>query len=201
MATPIAASTIAAEAFRMMELSPISSFADDSQQAAAAAEQYPHALDMCLQSYDWSFVRRTAQLALVSDLPTEWITDPDLPYLYALPGDCVQLLLVVDQDIDWRREENYIRADVETGLVIRYSRRITNEKLLPSTFQTFVAAQLATLLAPGPGFVRRTEKVDRIEAKLAPLKQAAIDNDSYSASASRLDDLPQSTDWVLEALR
>jgi hypothetical protein len=199
MADPIAASTIAAEAFRMMELAPISSFQDDSTHARAAAEQYPYALDMCLQVYDWSFARHTVTLP-VADLPENWVTDPELPYLYALPGDCVQLILVPD-DVSWRREGVYLRTDIDDGLTIRYTRRITNEKLLPSTFQTFVAAQLASLLAPGPGFVRNSKKVDQIRGELSTLQQLALDNDSYSGSQARIDDLPDAGDWVLEVLR
>lgn len=199
--TPIATSTIATQAFRLMELAPLSSFADDTSQARAAAEQYPIALGMCLGAYDWSFARRTAKLARLASLPENWVEDPDLPYVYALPGDSVRLRLVVDQCATWRKEGIYIRADLAEGLTIRDTYLITNEKLLPPEFQTFVSGQLAALLASGPGFVKRVEKVDRIKSDVEGLKQLAIENDTYSGSAHRIDDLPDAGDWVSEALR
>jgi hypothetical protein len=198
MSEPIAASTVAAQAFRMMELAPISSFQDDSPQARAAAEQYPHALDMCLAGYDWSFARHLSRLGLVAELPDTWVEDPELPYLCRLPADCVQLRLVLDEGYAWRRDGEYLRTSSSTGMSIRYTRRITNEKILPSAFQTYLAGQLAALLAPI--YVRTAEKISAIERRVATLQQLAIDNDSYSASGHRIDDYPASVDWVSEAM-
>ncbi|MBU2867015.1 hypothetical protein [Pacificibacter marinus] len=198
MTNSIAVSTIAKQAFRIMKLAPISSFADDSEQAAAAGEQYPHALTMCLEAYDWSFARHVVKLPM-SDLPENWVSDLELPYLYELPGDCVALRHVIETGANWRIDGTYLRASVEGGFSIRYTRLIENEKLLPSKFQYFVAAQLAGLLADV--YVREGSEVDRINNKIVTSEQKAIDNDTLSASSSRSDDLPEAVDWVTEATR
>ena len=88
--TPIAASTIAAQAFRFLELSPISSFEDASEQASSAREQYPFALAHCLQAVEWSFASVYAELPPAVPGPGV-ATDPALPYLYAIPGDVIRL--------------------------------------------------------------------------------------------------------------
>lgn len=197
MTNPIATSTIAAQAFRAMQLSAISSFADDTPQAVAAAEQYPIALGMCLEEQDWSFARRLVKLP-EAVLPDGTEPDPDLSFTYQLPGDCVKLRLVVGKSVRWRQDENTIFANQSGGLLIRYTRKTTNESSLPAQFQTAVAYHLAVLLAPayvGSRTKRRELVQDGVDA-LALAKR----NDARSASQDSWDGAAHS-DWASEAVR
>lgn len=195
MSDPIATSIIAAQAFRFMQLSAISSFADTSPQAVAAAEQYPIAMGICLEEQDWSFARRLVKLP-EAELPEGRQSDPDLPYVYELPGDCVKLRLVVDETVRWRLDERTIFASASGGLMVRYTRRVTNEALLPALFQTSVAYQLAILLSPAyvGSRSKRKELVEDGASALAYAKQ----NDARSASADSWDGFSHN-DWVAEA--
>lgn len=198
MATPIAASNIAAQAFRMMELSPLSSFADGSPQARDAGEQYEPALRMSLEVYDWSFERvlvSLPEIAAGSDL----VADADLPHSYQLPSDCVKLRLVQPKEAKWRLDGRVLRSDQAGGQLIRYTKLATNEAILPFTFQTAVSAQLAVLLAPK--WVRTRSKREKLENYLERQIYKAKQEDGYSASSHRHDGDARHTDWVTEALR
>ncbi|MEO1637775.1 MAG: hypothetical protein AAFU41_00840 [Pseudomonadota bacterium] len=194
MSDVIAASNIAAQAFRMMQLAPISSFSDDSDQALDAAEQYPIALNMALGFFDWSFARITYSLPEIDTVPDGIVVSEDLPNLYALPGDLIKLRKVVDDDVNWRRDGEFVHADQPSNLVIRYTRAVDNEKLLPAEFQTYVAGQLAILL--GPRWMRDKVKLRELKSDIAGLRQEAIDGDVYDASPSRTDDWPEQDDWA-----
>ncbi|WP_010140406.1 hypothetical protein [Oceanicola sp. S124] len=198
MTTPIATSTIAQQAFRFMELSPLSSFADDSPQAQAASEQYPEALRICLEEEDWSFARRLVSLPPIGVLPAGLAADPTLPVVYRLPGDLVRLNWVADE-VSWRRDEDLLRTDTTGQLLIRYTRLIDNEKALPALFRTAVSYQLAILLAPL--YVgSRTKRADLAAEGLAALERA-VTHDNRSASARRWDGQPASGDWATGATR
>lgn len=196
MPLPIAASTIAAQAFRFLELSPISSFADDTPQARDASEQYPLALASCLSACDWSFASVLASLAQVIPGPTV-APDATLPYLYALPGDVVTLREVGDFNTRWRRDREGLRADQAAPLVIRYTGSIENEAALPATFQTAVALALAVLLAPR--WLETQSKAEALKADAARLLKQAMREDARMASEARYDGTPDQGDWVAEA--
>ena len=85
----IATSGIVAQAFRLIEMSPLSSLGDSGEQAAAAEEQYPVALEACLEACDWSFARRVARLQQVAPDPVA--LDPALSFEFERP---VALLVV-----------------------------------------------------------------------------------------------------------
>lgn len=197
MPSPIAASTIVAQAWRFMELAPISSFDDDTEQARSSAEQYTNALRECLSRADWSFASAIAMLPL-ADLPQTVAEDPDLPYFYQRPGDLVRLIEVGDPGTRWRLDRDGLRADAPAPLRIRYTAEITNEAQLPTAFQTAVALRLALLL--GPRWLTTRAKMDNLarqfDAELAQAKK----QDSRSASAARYDnDLTSSADWAAGA--
>lgn len=197
MPTPIATSTIVAQAFRLMEMSPISSFGDDSEQARAAAEQYPVALDILLEGNDWAFASVLAHLPPVPTLPDGVAADALLPGLYKLPGDCVKIREMTDKTVRWRLDEGYLRADQTGALTIRYTRRIVAEAAAPATFRTAVAYQLAALLSPRwPG---KASLADRLEQGTQVYRGKALADDRYGASAVRYDGGPDQPDWVAEA--
>lgn len=180
-----------------MEISPISSFADDTEQAQSAIEQYPIALAQCLEAADWSFASQLVALPLAT-LPENWISDPTLPYLYALPGDLVMIRQVGDYaSTAWRRDQGYIWADAAAPLRLRYTKRITNEAALPATFQVAVAHALAMLLAPQ--WMATSSKIAEIEQRASYTLKTAMRNDSRMASAMRYDGRPMGGDWATEA--
>lgn len=197
MTVPIAAATILAQAFRIMEIAAPSSFADTSEKAAAALEQYPRARDMALEAHDWSFARRVATLPpLVPSAPD--IADPDLPHTMALPGDCLVLRHVYGGDsFAWRIDGEMLRSARPAPLTIRYTYRHERENRLPQTFQLVIAYQLALLLAPR--FVTTRTKSDTIRDEMSDAVRIARTNDQHSASHHRMDGTPEPGDWASEA--
>lgn len=197
MTFPFATSTIVAQAFGMVELSPPSSFADDSPQAADAALHYPIALDLCLEWTDWSFASRLVHLAEIA-LPDGIAADPDLPFVFALPGDCVMLRGLQDTNIRYRLDEGILRADAPAPLAVRYTRRVTNEAILPASFRTAVALQLAVLLAPR--WLGVDTKRERLIQQLDGLRRQSSKSDAGTASPQPYG-ASGTADWVSEALR
>jgi hypothetical protein len=199
MPTPTATSGIVSQAFRLMEMSPPSSFADDSAEATAAAEQYPVALNICLEANDWSFASVLALLPEIDDLPDGVAADADLPHTFAIPADCLILHQVGDINTRWRRDREMLRADDPGPLTVRYTATITNETALPATFKTAVAYQLAALL--GARFVGTAAMQQTLfQSATATLRQAMA-RDRGQASQSRWDGGPMQGDWATEAQR
>ena len=197
MPSLIATSTIVAQAWRFMELSPISSFADDTEQARSAAEQYPNALRECLARADWSFASAIANLP-EAILPATVAEDPDLPYFYQPPGDTVRILEAGEPGTQWRRDRDGLRADTAGPLRIRYTAEITNERILPAAFQTAVALRLAIHL--GPRWLGTATKLRDLERRFETELAQARKQDSRSASGARYDnDLTDSGDWSQSA--
>lgn len=197
MTFPFATSNIVAQAFGMVELSPPSSFADDTPQASDAAAFYPQALDICLELVDWGFASRMVALSEVA-LPDGAILDPDLPYAFRLPGDCVALREIKIARAKYRLDEQVLRCDQAAPLPIRYTRRITNEAALPATFRTLVALQLAVYLAPR--WLGVDSKREALTTNLTNARATAARADARTASPEAYGESGAS-DWVTEALR
>lgn len=198
MTTPIAASTIAGQAFRLLELSPISSFGDDTPQAQDAAEQYPLAMGSCLSACDWSFASTLATLPEAQLGDTD-AADPALPHLFKLPADLVKLRQVMDPAVRYRIDKLGLRADVSGLLTIRYTATVEDEAGLPATFQTAVAHALALLLAPR--WLRTQSKTEGLERRAGVMLGNAMQEDGRSGSDARYDGLDEQGDWVTEATR
>ena len=201
MTDPIAASNIAQQAFRAMELAPISSFADDSPEAEDARQQYPVALGMLLETNDWSFASYLVSLPPATAPEADFTIDDDLPSIYRLPADCVMLREVRPDGVAWRLDQTFLRTDEAGGIVIRYTRLVTAEAQLPAAFQTAVAYQLAVLLAPR--WVGSRSKRKELKDDFAAALKEAERNDAPMASRQRYDEGSdsRSADWVSEALR
>lgn len=199
MPAPVATSTIAAQAFRLMELAPISSFADDTDQARAAAEQYDVALETCLEACDWSFASVFAGLSELAALPSGAAADPDLVFSYGLPGDCLALREVGDGFTRWRRDRDLVRADQAGPLPVRYTARIEDEDRLPATFRQAVSWRLAAMLAPA--WSGTAARVQQLEDGAAQSLRQAMRQDARQASSERYDGGPDQPDWVEFALR
>ena len=197
MSNPIAASTIPAQAFRFLELAPLSSFADGTPEAAAASEVYPEALRMSLEVADWSFASRLVTLTEATVLDGDMV-DPDLPHASLLPDDCVAIRRVHGLDVSWRVDQTYLRCTEAQTLRVRYTSLVKNEARLPATFRTAVAAQLALLLA-GTYLTTRTKQVD-LQDKLRETMGMALRQDARNASpqSAWADDFAY---WDREAVR
>jgi len=198
MTTSISTSTIVAQAFRYMEASPIASFDDASEQAQAAAEQYPNALRLCLEAADWSFASVLVHLPEAL-LTLGVIADPDLPYAYAPPGDAVRLHEVGDFNTAWRLDRDFLRADDPAPLRLRYTSLDLNEAQMPATFRDAVALRLACLL--GARWLTTQSKMQDLESRAQLQLKTAMRQDARTASQQRYDDLAQPDDWVSEATR
>lgn len=193
MPSIIATSTIVAQAWRFMELSPISSFDENTEQARAAAEQYPNALRECLARADWSFASVIAMLPLAT-LPQTVATDPELPYFYQAPGDLIRLHEVGDTSTMFRLDRDGLRADAPAPLRVRYTAQITNEAILPASFQTAVSLRLALLL--GPRWLGTQSKLADLDRRYQLELAAAKKQDARSASTVRYSDSGDSSDWA-----
>ena len=84
---------------------------------------------------------------------------------------------------------------------VRYTARIANETLLPTSFRQMVALQLAVYLAPK--FLGTQGKIDVLKRDLQEATEEAQREDSGTASTARYDGLDPSLsdDWVTEARR
>ncbi len=197
MSSPIATSTIVAQAFRFAELRAISSLADNSPQAASAAQAYPEAINLVLEAYDWSFARILVTLPPTTTLPAGAVADPDLAGLFTLPSGFLTLRMVYPEGLAYRIDQGVLRADRTDDLTIRYTAMQTDEAKMPPAFKQAVALQLAVLLAP-EWVAARTKRV-QMQDDLRMALAAAIRADRCSASPSRLDGRPEQTDWAQDA--
>jgi hypothetical protein len=195
MPAPIATSAVVKLAFALMELDPVSSFADDSDQAADAATFYPIALNGTLSGTDWTFASRIASLPQAEILG---IADPYLPFTYQLPLDVLKLRRVADGTAKFRVDAaRLLRADMPAPLFIRYTAAITDEGAVPEAVQTVIAHRLALLMAPR--WVGSQTKRDQLSRDMQMALTEARREDGDQASTERYDEWPG--DWVQGAMR
>lgn len=194
MVLPIATSNIVSQAFRFMEMSPISSFADDSEQATAALEQFPEAINQCMEMCDWSFASKFVDLPEAGSLPV----DADLPFNFIRPGDLLRLIEVKPNSVQFRLDMDALRADQAAPLTIRYIAKITDESKLPALFKAAVSYRLAALLAPRWTTSANRTKYLSDEADAALKKAMRVD--ARSASTMRYDGMARQSSWTAGAL-
>lgn len=195
MSFSASASPIVREAFILLELPAPASFAVDAPYVADAAALYPSALDACLASSDWDFASRLADLPEATGLPL----DPTYPHAFALPADCVLIRSVEPRHVEWRSDEDALRADAAGPLRIRYTFRTDQEARLPALFVRAVAAELAARLAPG--VLKTSSRARELEdVALRRLGQAARVL-ARTASGQRYDGLARQGDWAAQAVR
>lgn len=181
MTASIAVSGIVAQAFRLLERTPISSLADDSEEAIAAASQYDVALGSCLADGDWTFASTLASLPAV-DEPS---LDPILAHVFQRPADLIRVQDVMPSGVRWRLDADRLRTDCPAPLVIRYTARITVETRLPDLFKTAVSYRLASLLAPR--WTASINRADELFEKSEDYIARARRSDRRQASPERWD--------------
>ncbi len=198
MASAIATSTIVQQAFTFMEVTPPSSFEDDTEKGAAAAIHYPLALRACLEAGDWSFASRLARLPLAQDPAA--VVDADLPNIFVLPADFLVLRRMVPADAMFRVDDRYLRCDHAEDVQLRYTALLDDETKLPATFQIAVALQLAVLM--GSRFLRTASKLKALKSDLGQALMQVGRFDARSASMqSYRGDGHRGGDWAREARR
>lgn len=188
-------SEILAQAFRALELPPISGFGGDATEVIAAQAQYDVARHMVIEACDWSWASTLKNLAEIA----EAVEDADLPYAYQLPADCLSIRAVIPASAAWRVDGRILRSDQQAPLRVRYSADVTNENLIPATARTAIALQLAALLAPK--WLPTASKMQMLKAELQDAMARAMRNDRGQASVQPYDPTRPSFDIVAEALR
>lgn len=199
MSLPIATASIVTQAFRFLERTPPASLHEVSDEARNARDAYPIALRECLDAYDWAFASRLADMALFDTARAgrSVVTHPDMPHLYALPGDCVRLREVGDNTVKWQLDADGLRADAPPPLRIRYTAMVLDEDRAPAAFQTAVALRLAWLL--GRRYTVTNSQLDALSGEYAQTMAAAMRADTRGASNRRYDGQPEQGDWAAEA--
>lgn len=127
----------------------IQSFSELSTEANVTSLWYDFARLQVLESSDWNFARKTADLALHSDAPPAlW------GYRYQRPVDCVSIRKIVnpsgpDVDAIPYRIENSLNGETETILIdledaqVDYTFNATEVNLFSTTFITGLSYLLA----------------------------------------------------------
>ena len=180
MTTPIAAATIAQQAFRYIGASTPSSFADDSEETRAATEQFPAAIRECLELRDWRFASSLLRLAKATPTAPEWTADADLPHAYRLPDGVLVARAIQPRGARWRRDGDYLRCDQDEGVTLRATMLRTDEKNLPAAFRDLVALTLALQLAPR--FARDAARIAMIGEQRETALASAIASDQGQAT-------------------
>jgi hypothetical protein len=132
----------------------VSDLEEGSVQADHCARFYPIARDELFELHPWSFAKRRAVLALLSDPPeSNWL------FAYALPAGCIKVRAVLAEgaadkeqsvfDIEADDDGNRVLfTDVEDARVI-YTKRITDTARFSPLFVSALSRLLASYLA-GP---------------------------------------------------
>jgi len=196
MTQAIAASTIAQQAFRYMEASPLGSFGDESAEARAARTQYPIAISGALRRADWSFASKLLSLPQI----TPDTVDLALVYTYRLPPEVLALREVRPELTAWRIDGRLLRADEPGPLTVRATVTVDKETDLPGEFQDVVALLLAAALSPNFASSANRAAMLRDQAEVA--HRVALRADRAQASAVRWDGRDEPfADWVDMATR
>lgn len=184
-------SGVVSMAFRLMEMEAPSSFGDDSREAVAATEQYPVALETCLEHCEWTFASRVARLSQVAPVPTA--VDPELTFEFERPGDLLVIRSLVPLDIVWRLDADRLRTDYAGPIHVRYTARIEDESRMPAQFRSAVAYRLASLLSPfwSTSLNRAQALSDQADEWLTRARRA----DRGGASPQRWDGRDPAADW------
>ena len=181
-----------------MEQSPISSLGDESDEAQAAADQYPTSRQSVLQMHDWTAASELKKLPMVALGLTE-LADTDLPYAYNVPSDFLRLQAVIPDNVKFRLDRKYLRADQSGGLTIRYTVDLTAETEIPPLLRTAISYRLAADLAPQ--FTTSANRAARLQTEFEAAVKVAMRADARGASPKRHDGLMDEGDWVGWATR
>jgi hypothetical protein len=126
------------KALGMLGANQIKTTEDHTLEAEAATKMYPSALDSILAETDWTFAIKRVLLTKSEDKQPAWGNGN----YFELPSDMIKIVDVMNRNVLWRREGNYIYTNAsDFGLV--YVSRCTDPTFFPSYFVDAFAAKLA----------------------------------------------------------
>lgn len=126
-------------ALGMLGANQINDLDDQTLEAEAGRKMYRPALDSILAETDWNFAIKRALLPKSETKLPAWGGGN----YFALPDDLIKICDVMNRNVLWRRESNFIYAHApEFGVV--YVSRCTDATYYPSYFIDAFAAKLAT---------------------------------------------------------
>ena len=165
----------------------------DGTEATLCRTLFPHALDISLAHSEWGFAKRTVALALKADFAPE---NPDYPFRYALPADCVRPMRLqreggggsVTEDIPYEIDGQDIVAAVSPAVLV-YVRRASDPATWPPAFADAVAWALASELATALVNDPNRQQFYGEQARRALIHAAAIERNSQRA-------LRKASPWV-----
>jgi hypothetical protein len=172
----------------------LSSLSEESADADHCERFYPIARDELLEEYDWSFARKRATVAEVTN------DRDDFAYKYALPADCLKPRRVLpdgysDDQLDiavWEREGDFIYTDEALSTLV-YTRRLTDTTKFSPLFVISLSWRVSSYIA-GPitkdqsgGTAMRLRKVSDTMAGQAKVSDANMDRKraAHTATAQR----------------
>ena len=148
---------------------PIVSLEDDSRTAKLCKEQYPKLKLALLRSHPWNFAEKRLVIAADATAPAFGYT-----YRYTVPGDCLRVLEVNDNETEWKLENGYILSD-SSDCKLRYIAEVSEERfeflfsellataLASDLSATINPAQKVTLLKQHEDILRLTRTIDAQE--------------------------------------
>ena len=129
---------IANKALGILGANQIKTWEDKTLEAEAVRKMYQPALDSVLAETDWTFAIKRALLPLSEDKKPAWGEGN----YFELPSDLIKIVDVMNRNVLWRREGNYIYSHAsEFGLV--YVARCIDPTYYPSYFIDALASKLA----------------------------------------------------------
>jgi hypothetical protein len=115
----------------------ILSLDDSSPNAQLCKEQYPKVRDELLRSHPWNFTITRIALAATGTAPVF-----GFEYQYTIPRDCMRILEIDSNELDWQKEGQYIVTDSDT-LSIKYIAKVTEVGKFDANFSEVLALKLA----------------------------------------------------------
>ena len=126
------------KALGMLGANQMRTLEDKTLEAEAANKMYRPSLDSVLAETDWTFAIKRSLLDISEDKQPAWGSGN----YYELPADLIKIVDVMNRNVPWRREGNYIFTPAsEFGLV--YVARCIDPTYYPSYFIDALSAKLA----------------------------------------------------------
>lgn len=188
----IAVEEICNEALGLIGMNPITSIDDTDVKSVRCKQFYETTRDAMLRRIPWNFAMGRVELVQSSTAPAFGYT-----YQYALPSDCIRLLIVATSatDIDspsitisqveYRVEGQFVLTD-EEELYAKYTKRVIAPGLFDSMFVECLAAALAGKLA-GPFTQSASLSSEMTKLTEYRLREARLVNARESGTSSVLD--------------
>ena len=119
----------------------IMSLTENNENARRCNSIFEQTRDEVLRGHPWNFAIERAALATLSTTPEyEWSVQ------YQLPVDCLRVLATNTRDMEYKIEGKRLLCD-DSGVKIKYIKRVTDPTQFDSMFTEALAAKLSAKLA------------------------------------------------------